>query len=246
MPFEASPSYKNANLPNKWEFDEQRMASLSTAHGASKLKLNTSIIMSEPFLGEIKCVGFNFAPRGYAFCDGHMMSIAQNSALFALLGTTFGGNGQTTYALPDLRGRAAVGMGTGPGLQNVAWGQAFGSPTTTILNSNLPSHAHGTLPTQGSVSIPCNPAAGTTNDPTGAYPAAVQITVDDPGGAVTATAKAYASGPATPSVNLAAGTASIPAGSTGLTGGNQPIDNQPPSLGLNYIIAIQGIFPSRN
>ena len=199
--------------------------------------------MSDPFVGEIKLVGFNFAPRGYAFCNGQLLSIAQNNALFALLGTMYGGNGQTTFGLPDLRGRVAVGMGTGPGLPNVAQGEVFGSATTTILTSNLPVHYHG-IPATQVTGAACISGAANTNNPAGAYPASVEITVNDPsGGGVTATAMGYASD--NPNGNLAGG-GTVPAGSTLPTGSGLPVDNLPPSLGLNYIIALQGIFPSRN
>src|SRR5688572_6320685 len=98
--------------------------------------------MSEPFLGEIRMVGFNFAPQGWAFCQGQLMSIAQNSALFSLLGTTFGGDGQTTFALPDYRGRSSVGMGSGPGLTNIVQGEKSGTENVTILSTQMPVHTH--------------------------------------------------------------------------------------------------------
>jgi microcystin-dependent protein len=205
-----------------------------------KLKLN-SLTAMDPFIGQLMCVGFNFAPNGWAVCDGSLLSISQNSALFSLLGTAYGGNGTTTFGLPDLRGRVPVGMGTGPGLPNVAQGEVFGSSTTTILVSNLPAHAHGIPPAQVSGAA-CISGPATTNNPAGAYPASVEIAVNDGGNGATATALAYATG--TPTGTLAGG-ASIPASSTGITGGSQPIDNQPPSLGMNWIIATQGIYPSR-
>src|ERR1044071_219623 len=98
--------------------------------------------MSEPFVGEIRMVGFNFAPRGWAFCNGQQLPIAQNSALFSLIGATYGGNGTTTFALPDLRGRVPVGIGQGPGLTNVTLGQKFGGETNTLTVANLPAHSH--------------------------------------------------------------------------------------------------------
>src|SRR5215204_6703487 len=96
----------------------------------------------EPFLGMIQTFGFNFAPRGWAMCDGSIMSIAQNTALFSLLGTTYGGNGQTTYALPDLRGRVPVGTGQGPGLPSIILGEVSGEPTHTLITTEMPAHQH--------------------------------------------------------------------------------------------------------
>ena len=98
--------------------------------------------MSDPFIGEIKMVGFNFAPRGWATCDGQLLPISQNTALFSLLGTTFGGDGRTTFGLPDLRGRAAMHVGTGPGLSTMTWGERGGRETHNITSTNMPSHSH--------------------------------------------------------------------------------------------------------
>src|SRR5512145_236700 len=107
-------------------------------------------MMSDPFLGEIKMVGFNYAPYGWAFCNGQILSIAQNTALFSLLGTTYGGDGQTTFALPDLRGRTPIGAGQGPGLPSYMLGEVVGSPTTTLLNSQMPAHNHRVNASQAS------------------------------------------------------------------------------------------------
>ena len=98
--------------------------------------------MSEPFLGEIRLVGFNFAPVGWALCAGQILPINQNTALFSLLGTTYGGNGTTTFALPDLRGRAAVGFGQGPGLSNYDLGQSTGTETVTLTVGHIAAHSH--------------------------------------------------------------------------------------------------------
>jgi microcystin-dependent protein len=98
--------------------------------------------MSDPFLGELKLFPYNFAPRGWAFCNGQILSIAQNTALFSLLGTTYGGNGQTTFALPDLRGRVPISAGQGPGLSNYSLGQVGGTETETLLIQQMPMHTH--------------------------------------------------------------------------------------------------------
>jgi microcystin-dependent protein len=119
--------------------------------------------MSSSFIAEIRLFGGNFAPRNWAFCQGQILSIATNTALFSLLGTTYGGNGTTTFALPDLRGRVAVGQGNGPGLSPVIIGQTGGSESVTLLATQMPAHAHTTKGSTG---------AQTTNRPTGAYQAA--------------------------------------------------------------------------
>jgi len=166
------------------------------------------------FLGQIIPVAFEFAPRGWAQCNGQLLSINQNQALFALLGTTYGGNGITTFALPDLRGRMIVGVGQGVGTANVTQGQSAGTETTSLLVSNLPNHVHA---------IDANSGAGTSSDPTNHVPANTGI-VD----------KEYAT---TPNTTM---------GSTGLTGGNVPIANMKPYTPVFYVIALQGVFPSRN
>lgn len=181
--------------------------------------------MSEPFIGQIIMAGFNFAPRGYAICSGQILSIAQNTALFSLLGTTFGGNGQTTFALPDLRGRVPINQGQGPGLSNYTMGQASGTENTTLLQNNLPPHSHnlnvsGTA--KGNIAVPTNNWIAIGNDPnTGA-----NLNNFTP------------SGPTGP-------TMMNPGSITG--GGNSvPFSILQPYLCINFCIALEGIFPSRN
>jgi microcystin-dependent protein len=184
----------------------------------------------DAFLGTILAVGFNFAPRGWMTCQGQLLSIAQNTALFSLLGTTYGGNGQTTFALPDLRGRVAVGQGQGPGLPSVVLGEVAGTPTTTILTTNMPAHNH--LVTS---KMMVNSAAGTVSTPvaTNALAAIVDINTDP--------AKGYST--VAPNVELNSGTVT---NTVSVVGGSQPISILQPYLGVNYIIALEGIFPSRN
>jgi microcystin-dependent protein len=172
--------------------------------------------MSEPFLGEIRLVGFNFEPRGWAFCNGQLLSIAQNTALFALLGTTYGGNGQTTFALPDLRGRAPIHMGQGPGLTNRRIGEVGGSENVTLTANQLPAHNHNL----NALAVPA--ASG---DPT-------QRLLAQSRGSV------YAPPSETPVV--------MSQQAIGFAGGSQPHENMQPYLVMNYIIALEGIFPSRN
>jgi microcystin-dependent protein len=168
--------------------------------------------VSDPFIGEIKIVGFNFAPRGWAFCNGQILSIAQNTALFSLLGTTYGGNGQTTFALPDLRGRVPIHPGQGPGLSNYTQGQLAGSETVTLLSTQMPAHTH---------TVNASTQSDITGNPTSNFPA---------GGA---------------SYDTTANTTMDPA-MIGNSGGNQPHSNLQPYLAINFCIALEGIFPSRN
>jgi microcystin-dependent protein len=181
---------------------------------------------TEPFIGEIKILAFNFAPRGYLTCDGQIMSIAQNTALFSLLGTTYGGNGQTTFTLPDLRGRSAIHQGTGPGLPNYAMGQMGGSPNVTLLASNMPAHLHAA--TGINVRIPVTSSSEDS--------AAVNNYI---GNAVNDT---FGPG-ASPTASLGS---PVVSGNTGIAGGNLPFSVQNPYLTVNFSIATQGIFPSRN
>jgi microcystin-dependent protein len=175
----------------------------------------------EGYIAEIRLFAGNFAPRGWAFCQGQILSIAQNTALFSLLGTTYGGNGQTTFALPDLRGRVPVGTGQGPGLPSINLGEMAGEPTHTLIITEMPAHNHQAQ-AQG------NTNAGGTTSPTGATWA-------------TSTARDNIYVSAAPNTPMAANTVTV-----GIAGGSQPHNNMQPYLGLNYIICLQGIFPSRN
>jgi microcystin-dependent protein len=163
-------------------------------------------------MGTIISFAGNFAPRNWMFCNGQLISIAQNTALFAILGTTYGGNGQTTFALPDLRGRAPIGTGQGPGLSLVQLGEMSGTESVALTAAQIPAHTH---------TMPASTGAQTTNRPTGAYQAA--------GNSYSTATPDTATGASNPS-----------------TGSGQAHDNRSPYLGMNYIIAIQGIFPSRN
>lgn len=166
--------------------------------------------MSEPFLAEVKICSFAFAPRGWALCNGQLLPINQNQALFSLLGTTYGGNGQTTFALPDLRGRTAIHFGAG-----VSLGEAGGAEAVTLNESELPAHSH---------------MRATSNQATSATPVG-NVLANAPRRGVGVFAE-----PASPVVMTPAQP----------VGGGQPHDNRQPSLVLNFVIALQGIFPSRN
>jgi microcystin-dependent protein len=169
----------------------------------------------ERYLGSVALVSFDFAPKGWATCDGQLLSIAQNTALFSLLGTTYGGNGTSNFALPDLRGRMPIGAGQGPGLNSYNAGDSGGSETETLTLAQIPAHSHTPI---GSAS-PAN-----TGSVSGTYWATPRLLL-------------YSN--VTPSVPMS-GMA------IGSTGGGQPHDNQKPYLTITYIIALEGIFPSRN
>jgi microcystin-dependent protein len=172
----------------------------------------------DPFIGEIAMVGFNFAPRGWAMCDGQLLPISSNTALFALLGTTYGGDGRTTFGLPDLRGRFPTHMGTGPGLSTRQWGSTGGAEQVTMTAGQMPTHSH-VLSGQTSNGTSDSPAGGMlARDPAGT-----------PG---------YGDG--------AANVAAMHASSIGTAGLGQPQANMPPFLTINFVIALEGIFPSRN
>ncbi len=171
----------------------------------------------EVFLGEIRMFAGNFAPTGWAFCQGQLLPIAQNTALFSLLGTTYGGDGRTTFALPDLRGRVPVGFGQGPGLSYKDLGQQFGTETVTLTTAQMPAHSH---------TVNAVTSEGNQNLPTNSLPANTK-----------ALDKEYSD---------AASNTTMKSGMIGITGSSQPVNISQPSLGVNFIIALQGIFPSRN
>ncbi|MBM7519778.1 phage tail protein [Nocardioides nitrophenolicus] len=175
--------------------------------------------MADPFVAEIRIFPFNFAPRGWAFCDGQLLPLSQNTALFSLLGTTYGGNGKSNFALPDLQGRAAMHPGQGPGLSLHDLGETGGSETVTLLESEIPAHSHtlqGNVDGLGDVSVP-GPAAALTSSSGGTL---------------------YRSGQPTAGEYLAP-EALAP------VGGDQPHNNMQPYLTLSFCIALQGVFPPR-
>ncbi|GAA4395046.1 tail fiber protein [Nibrella viscosa] len=174
----------------------------------------------EPFLASLALFSFNFAPKGWALCNGQLLPINQNQALFSLLGTTYGGDGRVNFALPDLRGRAAMHMGSGHTL-----GERAGSQAVTLTIQNLPNHFHPFV-----FQPPCNTNAGTTADPTNNFPAATP-------------ANSYGT-PA--NVNMGANSQGPATVTTGSVGGNQAFNNMQPYLVLSYCIALQGVFPSPN
>ncbi|MGD0270595.1 MAG: tail fiber protein [Candidatus Sulfotelmatobacter sp.] len=172
--------------------------------------------MAQPYIGEIRLFGGTFAPAGWSFCNGATMSIQQNDALYNLIGTTYGGNGQTTFNLPDLQGRVPVHQGQGAGLQNYVLGQKGGAQTVTLTVAQLPSHPHtavGSASGAGTGS-PANATWGNSGIGNESF------------------------GPGT------SASQTMNAASTSFTGGNQPHDNMLPFLAVSFIIALQGVYPS--
>ncbi len=171
----------------------------------------------DPFVAEIRVVPFNFAPTGWAFCNGQLMPISQNTALFSLLGTTYGGDGKSNFALPNMQGNAPIHVGQGPGLSQYFLGEEGGSDTVTLLQTEMPLHKHG-------------------------FQAGSSLAQSTPNG--------FALGQGTPIYKTNPGPGNVPntlmnLGMAGLSGGNLPHTNLMPYLTLNFIIALQGVFPAR-
>jgi microcystin-dependent protein len=184
------------------------------------------LVMNEAYIGSIVMFAGNFAPRDWAFCDGSLLSIAQNTALFSILGTTYGGDGRQTFALPDLRGRVPLSSGQGPGLSNYSLGQMGGAETETITTNQMPAHTHG-LNINAQVQV--STQAASTDEPGGSF--------------LTTTGNNFYAGSGTAGQNLGGVSAS---GATTPAGGNAPISLLQPYTTINYIICLYGIFPSRN
>src|SRR5689334_15120126 len=176
--------------------------------------------MADPFVAEIRIFPFNFAPRGWAWCDGQLLPLSQNTALFSLLGTTYGGDGKSNFALPDLQGRAPMHPGQGPGLSLHDLGETGGSETVSLLESEIPSHSH-------SVNV------GTQDPADNASPGPSKILGKSNG------AFAYVAGSPTPPLVQMNGNMIAPAG------GDQPHNNMQPYLTFYFNIALQGVFPPR-
>lgn len=178
----------------------------------------------EGYIAEIRLFAANFAPRNWSYCNGNLISIAQNTALFSLLGTTYGGNGIQTFGLPDFRSRTARGTGQGQGLSNITLGELSGIETETLSIAELPSHTHvGTA----AVAPSSSSSSGDESNPSGFFPGNVNRPI-------------YST-----TQNTTMGAAEVTV-TIGPSGSNQPHNNIQPSLGMNYIICMYGIFPSRN
>ena len=174
--------------------------------------------MDDAFIGSIVLFAGNFAPSGWAFCDGQLMSISQYSAVYSLLGITYGGDGQTNFALPDLRGRVPAGPRQGTGLQNINLGGKVGTNTNTLTTTQMPAHTHPLNANAGTagrsvVVLPTNNFSAQNQDGTGNYAPTTDVVMNQQ--------------------------------SIGISGGNQPVNNMQPTLGLNYIICLEGLYPPR-
>jgi microcystin-dependent protein len=174
--------------------------------------------VADPFVAEIRIFPFNFPPKGWAWCDGQLMPISQNTALFSLLGTTYGGDGKSTFALPDLQGRGPMHPGQGPGLSLHDLGESGGTETVTLLESEIPSHGHGLMASQ---------RAGDNGNPAGLYLAA------------TTSGNVY-------QTNAAQNMTALAPQALGVAGGSTPHNNMQPYLTFYFNIALQGVFPPRS
>lgn len=197
------------------------------ALAAALAAMTAPALAQDCFIGEVRLFAGNFAPRGYSMADGSLLAIAQNPALFAVLGTTYGGDGRSTFALPDLRGRAPIGAGGGPGLTNRPLGAQLGGETATLTPQQLPAHTHAatTVSTLSAATTAANSSG--PNGATLANPGAIDIYNRD-APSVTLNARSVAST-----------TTVAPAG------GGAPVPIMPPSTAINYVVCVAGLFPSR-
>jgi microcystin-dependent protein len=175
---------------------------------------------NDAMIGTIFMFAGNFAPRGYALCQGQLLSIAQNTALFSIIGTYYGGNGQTTFALPDLRGRSPIGAGNGPGLSPISIGQQGGTEGVSLGVANLPPHSHG---------VKCDNTGNSSTAPSGLIPG---LAYDR-----TTVLALYSSANANAVMNPS---------TVSVAGNSFPLQSEDPLLGINFLICTQGVFPSRN
>jgi microcystin-dependent protein len=175
--------------------------------------------VSDPYLGEIRMFAGNWAPLGWNLCDGTLLPISQNDALFNLIGTTYGGDGQSTFAVPDLRGRVPVGQGNGPGLSQRTLGEQYGTETVTLTSQQMPAHSHAFIATTAAATVPSPQNALFAN---------------------TGTDNLYLASPASPQLKALSQQTVMNAGTS------QPHDNLMRSVGMNYIICLEGIYPPQS
>lgn len=183
--------------------------------------------MNEPLIGEIRSIAFNYAPKGWAFCNGQLLPITQNQALFSVLGVAFGGNGTTNFALPNLQGRVPVGIGQGAGLSNYSMGTLGGTESVTLNQTQLPTHTH---PITGTLQVA---TAAEDKSPVDGLPATAPAA---------GAQNVYNPGPKNTTMGAPGGIS----GTTASQGGNAPHENRQPYLATNFVIALVGIYPSRD
>lgn len=212
-----------------------RLLSMALALAGSSLP-SLSHAGIDPFIGEIMLFAGNFCPQGYLPAQGQILSIAQNTALFSILGTTYGGDGRTNFALPNLQGRSAIGSGNGAGLSPVQLGENVGTEQVTLTSAQLPAHSHSASTSVSVASVlKGSPTAGNSDSPSGKVLAKQART------------NIYATGPASDNMDSSAIQSTAAATTTVNPAGNSaPVPTRSPGLGLNYCIAIQGVFPPRN
>ena len=223
----------------------------SIALSASVVSTEVNACSAEPLIASMCVFGGNFAPRGFAMAQGQLLSISQNTALFSLLGTTYGGNGQTTFALPDTRGRSLIGIGQGPGLGNMVLGQMGGQESTTLAIANMPQHSHAATTnvqllnmdsSASSAVLKALAATSNSNTPTG------RVLANSPG-------RDYIYSDGAPNVELNPESIELninldmtfsSSTTVGVAGSSQPLSIRDPYIAMNWIIALYGIYPSRD
>ena len=208
------------------------LAALTAVTLAACLHAPAAFAGADPYLGEIMCGGWNFSPRGTIALEGQLLSIAQNTALFALLGTQYGGDGRTTFGIPDMRGRVLIGQGRGPGLSDYLEGQQGGTETNTMTVAQMPPHAHPHTHEFAPLGASTD---ATSNDPQGRVPAKKSRTT------------LYADPVTTPGAgNLVEQAATVTREGSAVAGGGQPQNNMQPFLAIRCVMATSGIFPTRD
>jgi microcystin-dependent protein len=206
--------------------------------------------MEYPFIGEIMLFAGTFTPRGWADCNGQLLSIAQNTALFSLLGTTYGGNGQNTFAVPDLRGAVPIGQGNGPGRQGYVQGQVGGTETVTLFANQLPAHTHpatlkaGTVqaPVTGNITMQVSSSPNSGSPTNSSLVANADIFTNNISTVVALNNKSISQN-LTVDINPALNASTVTVAPN--TGGGQPVPNMQPYVAIRYCIAVEGIYPSR-
>lgn len=225
--------------------------SLATLIATSLMSAKTAACPSNPLIGGMCAFGGNFSIRGWAFADGQILPISSYTAVFSLMGTTFGGDGRTTFGLPDLRGRAAIGVGNGPGLSTTSWGEKRGSEFVTLTVAQMPSHTHTANTT---VSLTIDPSDVTVTSTLNAHqavgtstaPSANVLAQNNGSFVYSATAPDVAMASAAISASANATVSATATTTLGNSGGSSSHDNRMPYLTVNWLVALEGLYPSRS